>query len=141
MVCFGNWHKCQCIDVQFERINYAPMFCTNIYSSSLLATNIPWPSLNSLMVKFWMPSSALSLHFGTVGLAISLLAAMPALNVLGVHHLSFLYKGHTLTILLDLLYPCWDLVVSHKPQCFNHGLCEVVNPFCHVVFSEVGLQL
>jgi hypothetical protein len=82
-----------------------PLFCANIYSSSLLATNIPWPSLNSLTVKFWMPSSAPSLHFGTVALVISLLAAMPALNVLGAHHLSFL-EEHAREVLVATYFLC-----------------------------------
>jgi hypothetical protein len=60
--------------------------------------------------------SALNLQFGSVASVMSHLAAMPALNVLGVHHPSFLYKGHTLVVLLDMLSPCWDLVVAHKSQ-------------------------
>jgi hypothetical protein len=83
--------------------------------------------------------SALNLQFGTVASVMSLLAT-PALDVLGVHHLSFLYKDHTLAVLLDALCPRWDLVVAHKLQHFNHGLWEVVNSFCCVV-QEVILQL
>ncbi len=52
-----------------------------------------------------MPSSAPSLHFGTVALVISLLAAMPALNVLGVHHLSFL-EEHAREVLVATYFVC-----------------------------------
>jgi hypothetical protein len=40
--------------------------------------------------------STLNLQFGTVALVMSLLASVPTLDVLGIHHLSFLYNviGH-----------------------------------------------
>jgi hypothetical protein len=56
--------------------------------------------------------NTLNLQFGTVATVVALLAAMPVLDVLGIHHLSLLHKGHNLAILIDALCPFWDFVLS-----------------------------
>jgi hypothetical protein len=67
-------------------------------------------------------TKALDLQLGTVASVVAFLAAIPAYDVLGIHHLSILNKGHALAVLFDMLCPCWDLVIAHQSQHFSHGL-------------------
>ncbi len=69
----------------------------------------------------------------TIAAIVSLLAAVPAIDVLDVCYLAILDEGYSLIILSNALQPCWYLVVAHESQSLNQRLGEVVNPFCHVV--------
>ncbi len=123
---------------------YPPQTTSHIHTTLVCCLTDVWVQHYIIIPAMLAPDFEILGHLWSVNDAIAwwsrLTCTSDRPHPYGHHHLSFLYKGHTLAILLDMLCPCWDLVIAHKSQSFEHGLWDVVNPFCHVV-REVVLQL